>query len=175
MDILREYHYALLTKLCSTIKMLELISWNYWFPGVNTSIRDYTNSCHLCQQVKALHYIYHRELTPILVFNSPSKGLFYNLITDLLVSNSMNSIISFIDQMTKMSHFITCLKFMSASEFTYLFISYIIKLHGLLNSIISDYSSISYSISHLYFNSKDRSLKVYCISFSNQWLNWTNE
>src|SRR5215472_9360424 len=44
--------------------------------------------------------------------------------------------------MTKMSHFIPCLKSTSAPEFARLFVSYIVKLHGLPDSIVSDRGSI---------------------------------
>jgi len=70
------------------------------------------------------------------------KGLSCDFITDLPVSNGKDSILVFVDRMTKMSHFIPCLKSTSAPEFARLFISYIVKLHGLPDSIVSDRGSI---------------------------------
>jgi len=48
----------------------------------------------------------------------------------------------FVDRITKMGHFITCLKSTSTPEFARLFISSIVKLHGLPDSIVSNHSSI---------------------------------
>ena len=48
----------------------------------------------------------------------------------------------FIDRMTKISQFILYLKSITASEFIQLFISHIIRLYSLSNSIISNHSSI---------------------------------
>jgi len=61
---------------------------------------------------------------------------------DLFASNGIDSIFMFIDRMTKMSHFILYLKSITASEFIQLFISHIIRLYSLSNSIISNHSSI---------------------------------
>ena len=61
---------------------------------------------------------------------------------DLPVSNGMDSILVFIDRMTKMTHFIPCLKTTTAPNFAKLFISHVVKLHGLLDSIVSDRGSI---------------------------------
>jgi len=61
---------------------------------------------------------------------------------DLPVSNGMDSILVFIDRMAKMSHFIPCLKTTTAPEFACLFTSYIVGLHSLPDSIISDHGTI---------------------------------
>ena len=60
---------------------------------------------------------------------------------DLPVSNGMDSILMFVDRMTKMSHFIPCVKSTTAPEFAQLFISHIVQLHGLPNSIVLDRGS----------------------------------
>ena len=142
MDILREHHDAPLAGHCGAARTLELISRNYWFPGINAFVRDYIASCHLCQQAKAPRHLRHGELTPLPVPDSPWKGLSCDFITDLPVSNSMDSILVFVDRMTKMGHFIPCLKSTTAPEFAKLFMSYIVKLHGLPDSIVSDRGSI---------------------------------
>ena len=54
----------------------------------------------------------------------------------------MDSVLIFVDRMTKMSHFIACLKTTSASDFARLFIAHIVRLHGLPDSIVSDRGSI---------------------------------
>jgi len=61
---------------------------------------------------------------------------------DLPVSNDNDSILVFVDQMTKKTHFILCSKSTAAPEFAQLFVSHIVGLHGLPDSIVSDHSSI---------------------------------
>jgi hypothetical protein len=115
---------------------------NYWFPGINSYVKDYVNSCQLCQQAKAPRHRRHGELAPLPVPTSPWKGLSCDFVTDLPVSNGMDSILVFVDRMTKMTHFIPCTKTTSAPEFAKLFVSYVVKLHGLPDSIVSDRGSI---------------------------------
>ncbi|HUJ80479.1 MAG TPA: hypothetical protein VLW83_01275, partial [Candidatus Acidoferrales bacterium] len=53
-----------------------------------------------------------------------------------------DSILVFVDRMTKMTHFIPCSKSTSAPEFAQMFVSHIVRLHGLPDSIVSDRGSI---------------------------------
>jgi hypothetical protein len=54
----------------------------------------------------------------------------------------MDAILVFVDRMTKMAHFISCTKTTDAPAFANLFISNIVRLHGLPASIVSDCGSI---------------------------------
>jgi len=137
MDILWGHHDAPLAGHPSIATTIELITQNYWFPGINTFTKDYINFCHLCQQRKASRYPRH---TPLPVSDSPWKGLSCDFITDLPIGK--DSILMSVDQMTKMTHFISCSKSTTAPEFAQLFVSHIIRLHSLSDSIISDHSSI---------------------------------
>jgi len=81
-------------------------------------------------------------LAPLLVSDAPWKGLFCDFITDLPVSNGKDSILMFVDRMTKMTHFIPYSKSTFAPKFAQMFVSHIVRLHGLPDSIVSDRSSI---------------------------------
>ena len=142
MDILWEYSDALLVGHPGIARTLQLITWNYRSPGIDTFTKDYINSCHSCQQGNASRYLRHGELAPLPVSDSPWKGLSCDFIMDLPVSNGKNFILVFIDRMTKMTHFIPGSKMTTAPEFAQLFVSHIVRLHGLSDSIISDHSSI---------------------------------
>ena len=54
----------------------------------------------------------------------------------------MDSILVFVDRMTKMSHFVPSLKSTSAPDFARLFVSCVVRLHGLPDSVVSDRGSI---------------------------------
>jgi len=123
-------------------RTVELITRNYWFPGINSFTKDYVNSCHSCQQGKALRHLRHGEFAPLPVSDAPWKSLSCDFITDLPVSNGKDSILVIVDRMTKMTHFIPCFESTSALEFAQMFGSHIIRLHSLPDSIVSDRASI---------------------------------
>jgi len=97
MDILREHHDAPLVGHHGITKTIELITRNYWFPGIHAFTKSYIHSCQSCQQGKALRHRRHGELAPLPVPDSPWKGLSCDFIMDLPVSNGMDSILVFVD------------------------------------------------------------------------------
>jgi hypothetical protein len=111
-------------------------------PGINTFVKDYVNSCFLYQQAKALHHLRHEELALLPVPTTPWKGLTCDFIMELSVSCGKDFVLMFIDRITKMSHFIPCSKTTNASEFAKLFVSHIVRLYGLPDTIVSDCGSI---------------------------------
>ena len=97
MDILREHYDAPLAGHPGIARTIELITQNYWFPGLNSLTKDYVNSCHSCQQGKALRHPRHGKLASLPVPDSPWKGLSCDFTTDLPVSNGKDSILVFVD------------------------------------------------------------------------------
>jgi len=141
-DIIRAHHDAPLIGHPGVARTCELITRNFWFPHMQRIVENYTNSCHLCQTSKAPRHPRHGELASLPVPTSLWKGLSCDFITDLPLSNGMDSVLVFVDRMTKMSHFIACLKTTSALDFARLFVTHIVRLHGLPDSIVSDCGTI---------------------------------
>jgi len=105
-------------------------------------VLEYIRSCSLCQLSKAGSHMKHGELAPLPIPVTPWKGVACNFIMDLPPSTGKDSVLVFVDRMTKMAHFISCLKSTSAPDFAQLFVAHVVRLHGLPDSIISDRRSI---------------------------------
>src|SRR5262245_35378432 len=73
-------------------------------------------------------------------------GISCDFVTNLPESNGYDSILVFIDRLTKMSHFILYHKTTTALQFAELFIKNIVRLHGLPDSIVSDRDSLFTSL-----------------------------
>ena len=61
-----------------------------------------------------------------------------DLVTDLPESEGYTAIAVFVDQYTKMVHFASCKKEVTAMEYAKLFVDHVFRLHGLPEVIISD-------------------------------------
>jgi len=61
-----------------------------------------------------------------------------DFITDLPTIKTKNSILVVVDRLTKMAHFTPCSKSITAEETTQLILDEIVRLHGLLEEIVSD-------------------------------------
>jgi hypothetical protein len=64
-----------------------------------------------------------------------------DFIIDLPSSKAFDSIFVVVDWLTKMAHFMRCIKLVTTEEITRLFIDNIYKYHGLLDDIIFDRGS----------------------------------
>ena len=64
------------------------------------------------------------------------------MITNLPISNGYDSILTVVDRLTKMAHFIPCRKNMNAEELAQLMLNHVWKLHGTPKTIVSDRGSI---------------------------------
>ena len=58
------------------------------------------------------------------------------------ISKGYDSVFVVVDRLTKMSHLVPCTKTTTAPEFANMFLDYIIRLHGIPDSIVSDHGSI---------------------------------
>jgi transposase InsO family protein len=61
-----------------------------------------------------------------------------DFITDLPIVRAKNSILVVFDRLTKMAHFTPCSKSITAKEIAQLILDRIVRLHGLLEEIVSD-------------------------------------
>jgi len=74
--------------------------------------------------------------------NRPLISIAMEFITDLPKSDEYETILVVIDRLTKMSHWIACLKGHDARQFANLFLKGIVRLHGLPHEIITDRETI---------------------------------
>jgi hypothetical protein len=142
LELLRQHHDDPLAGHFGTPKTLELLSRNYWFPRMKAFVKSYVTTCDSCARGKPPRHQKHGELAPLPAPSQPWKSITCDFITDLPPSNGYDALLVFVDRLTKMAHFAPCLKTADAPEFARLFLDYIVKLHGVPQSIVSDRGSI---------------------------------
>ena len=118
-------------------KTIELITRDFWWPGITTFVKAYIKGCATCQTTKIK--------PPIKVPLKPNKvplGIWETItmdfITDLPVSNGYDSIFTVVDRHSKAVILSPCHKTITAEQTSQLLIDNVWKRTGFPLTIISD-------------------------------------
>jgi hypothetical protein len=120
-------------------KTLELISRSYWWPNMSRYISQYCKSCDLCLQTKAQRRKPFGELHPLAIPEAWWDVVSVNFIVELPDSHGFNATMVVVDSVSKHSHFIPTHTMITALGSAQLYLQNMWKLHGLLNSMLSDH------------------------------------
>jgi len=119
-------------------KTVELVTRNYWWPGVTRDVGRYVEGCDLYQRIKNRT----EELAGKLKLSEVPKKHWVHLtvdfITKLLVVVGKDAILVVCDWLPKMTHFVATTEGTSAEGLVRLFWDNVWKLHGLPESVVSD-------------------------------------
>jgi len=137
-EIIRLYHDMPIGGHGEQWKTVELVTKNFWWPGVTKEIKRYVERCDACQRNKNRTEQPAGKLMPNSILEKPWIHILADFITKLPLAQSYDSILVVVDRLTKMVHFIPTTEKKSAEELARLFRDNVWKLHGLPESIISD-------------------------------------
>ena len=118
--------------------MVELVTRNYWWPGVTKEVKRYIEGCDQCQRMNNRAEMPAGKLRPNQVPERPWQYISVDFIMKLQISKGHDSILVVYDRFLKMSHFMAMTEKTTAEGLTKLFRDYIWKLHGLPESVILD-------------------------------------
>ena len=119
-------------------KTVELVTRNYWWPGVMRDVGRYVEGCDLCQRMKNRMEEMAGKLKLSEVLKKPWSHLMVDFITKLPVVAGKDVILVVCDRLSKMTHFVAITEGTSAEELARLFQDNVWKLHRLLGSVVSD-------------------------------------
>lgn len=121
-------------------RTLELVSRNFFWPGMKRTINQFVASCQICTLGKSDRNKPTGLLQPLPVPDEPWDSISMDFITKLPASGSQayDSIFVVVDRLTKMTHCIPCHESITAEQTAQLFINQIFRLHGLPLDIVSD-------------------------------------
>jgi len=119
-------------------KTVELVTRNYWWPGVTREVGQYVEGCDLCQRMKNRT----EEIAGKLKLSEVPEKLWTHLtvdfITKLPVVAEEDAILVVCNRLSKMIHFVVTTKGTLVEGLARLFRDNVWKLHGLLESVVSD-------------------------------------
>jgi len=119
-------------------KTVELVTRNFWWPGVMKEVKQYVEGCDACQCNKNHTEQPAGKLMPNSIPEKPWMHISADFITKLPLAQGYDSILVVVDRLTKMVHFILTTEKTLAEGLARLFRDNVWKLHGLLESIILD-------------------------------------
>ena len=155
-------------------KTLELFYRKYYWPNSNREnafinikqlVREYYESCAVCKRSKASRHKSYENLQFLLISEFRWADLTMNFVIELSASRNWNeavydSILVVVNRFTKMTHYVSITKTISAENLTKIFMRKIIKLHDIFASVITDRNTI--------FTSKFYSILVYCLKIKHK-------
>ena len=119
-------------------KIVELVTRNFWWPGVTKEVKQYVEGCDSCQRNKNCT----KQPAGKLIPNSIPERLWTHILADFITKlplvQGYNSILVVVNKLTKIVYFISTTEKMLAEGLARLFRNNVWKLHGLPKSIILD-------------------------------------
>jgi len=117
---------------------MELVTRNYWWPGVTRDVERYVERCNMCQWMKNRM----EEITEKLKLSKVLEKLWTHLTVDFIMKLPIvagkDAILVVCDRLSKMAHFVATTEETSAEGLARLFRDNMWKLHGLPESVVSD-------------------------------------
>ena len=117
---------------------MELVTRNYWWPGVTRDVGKYVEGCDLYQKIKnrAEELVGKLKLSEVL--EKPWTHLMVDFITKLPVVAGKDAILVVCNRLSKMTYFVATTEETSAEGLARLFRDNVWKLYELSESVVSD-------------------------------------
>jgi len=117
---------------------VELVTRNYWWPGVTKRVKQYVEGCDQCQRMKNRAEMPVGKLRPNKVPEKSWQHILVDFIMKLPMSKGHDLILVVCDRFSKMSHFVAMTEKTTVEGLAKLFRDNVWKLHGLPESVIPD-------------------------------------
>ncbi|PIL26327.1 hypothetical protein GSI_12083 [Ganoderma sinense ZZ0214-1] len=163
-------------------KTVELVTQNYWWPGMVKFIKDYVETCDTCRRGKTSHAKPHGPLQPNEVPDGPGQVVTCDFITGLPDVDGYNALQLIADRHGKIIHLIPCTEEIDVEGTADNFVREWFRLHGLPRKIISDrgpqFSSKLFRAvlkdgqSERWNQEIEAYLRMYCSRHRDDWVKW---
>ncbi|KAA0032741.1 ty3-gypsy retrotransposon protein [Cucumis melo var. makuwa] len=137
--LLSEAHSSPFSMHPGSTKMYQDLKWVNWWRNMKREVAEFVSRCLVCQQVKAPRQKPAGLLQPLRVPEWKWENVSMDFITGLPRTLWGFTVIwVVVDRLTKSAHFIPGQSTYTASKWAQLYMSEIVRLHGVAVSIVSD-------------------------------------
>ncbi|KAF8749476.1 hypothetical protein RHS01_10040 [Rhizoctonia solani] len=136
-DLLHIFHDSPLAGHPGRQQTLELVSRNYYWPGICADTYWHVDTCETCQQIRKPKYA-SIPPQPLELPNRPWQHVSYDMIVDLPRDGTCDSILVIVDSFTKYGIFVKGSKKLKAPKLAELFLEHVWKQHGMPEKTVLD-------------------------------------
>ena len=137
--LISEFHDGGVSGHRGTMRTIEAIKRGFWWTGLDAEVTQYIAQCPKCQRNKASTAKPSGLLQSLPIPSRPWQSISMDFIVRLpMTKNGYDSILVFVDRLTKMTHFVPTRTNIDAEEAAQLFLSNVFRHHGLPDDIVSD-------------------------------------
>ena len=138
-SILEEAHSGSFAIHPGSTKMYQDLKMSFWWSGMKRDISEFVTKCLVCQRVKAEQRVPSGLLQSIRIPEWKWDRITMDFVVGLtLTGRKHDSVWVVVDRLTKSAHFLPMRTDYSLDKLAELYIKEIVRLHGILISIISD-------------------------------------
>lgn len=126
-------------------KTMAALRAKYYWPNMKSNVKDYVDTCQICQKAKAPRHKSHGRLQVLQEVKNPWSSITMDFITGLPSSFStrgkkrdQDAILVVVDRYTKMARYLPCSKKLDAEDLAELLVREIFEKHGVPENIVSD-------------------------------------
>jgi len=145
-ELLKRHHDDSLARHFDTDKISELLDRKYYWKSMIKNVKEYIDTCDICQRVKMKRYLSYDELKSLSRLTDLWKEITMNFITDLSSSKwkkiVYDSILVIVDCYMKMTRYLFMKKTLTVVELAKLFFEKIALRYEISNDIIIDRDSL---------------------------------
>jgi len=145
-ELLKRHHDDSLARHFDADKISELLDCKYYWKSMIKNVKEYIDTCDICQRVKIKRHLSYDELRSLFQSTDSWKEIIMNFITDLSSSKwkeiVYDSILVIVDCYMKMMRYLFMKKTLTVIEWAKLFLEKIALRYEISNDIIIDRDSL---------------------------------
>src|SRR5258707_1864788 len=137
-DLVHVHHSAIVTGHPGCWKMLELVSQNYWWPGLSRYVAKFIAGCDACNQMKTFPTQKVGKLIPNKVPDRHWQVISVDMIGELPDSKGYNAVLMVVDRLSKRILAVPTVTSLDSTGVAQLFLEHVWRHHGLPEEVISN-------------------------------------
>ncbi|XP_023638085.1 uncharacterized protein K02A2.6-like [Capsella rubella] len=141
-----EHHDTPMGGHSGVLRTYKRLARLFYWPAMHRVVKQYVAECEICQRAKSTSLAPAGLLQPLPIPDQVWEDISMDFVDGLPRSNGHTTIMVVVDRLTKSAHLVPLAHPYTAKVVAAKFVDYIVKLHGMPRSIVSDRDPIFVSL-----------------------------